>query len=235
MKNGLIPIAFTLLLLLPLVAVPAAAREDAGQEGDQPTTPVLRHESPEVEKSSTLGFYVGIGGGLALGTYGRGATGLPLRLTGDLETTGGALDLRAGYRFHPRLAAELLWQYATGWDYLFISRFFGHETMSAWSLTANLKAYPLRTKCQPFVVAGLGVAQRESEGKRRFCEVDGINCFVFSDEKEVDLVARFGAGLDIPLNEAWTVNTEVVYLLGTTDLSELEFVTTTVGLSWRFR
>ena len=145
------------------------------------------------------------------------------------------LDLRAGYRFHPRLAAELLWQYATGWDYLFVSPAFERETLSVWSLTANLKAYPLRTKWQPFVVAGLGVARRESEGKWMFCEVDGISCHVYSDEKVADFVARFGAGLDVPINDAWTMNTEVVYLLGTTDLSELEFVTTTVGLAWRFR
>ncbi|MBI5505304.1 MAG: outer membrane beta-barrel protein [Deltaproteobacteria bacterium] len=223
-------VSFTLVLLG--AGAPVAANPDASTSAA--TASATEQRTLPADTNALLGPYVGFGGGLGFGTSGNRARGLQGYLVGDLDSTSGVIDLRAGYRFHPRLAAELLWQYATGWDFPFYGH--GDSTMSVWNLTANLKAYPLsRAKWQPFVVAGVGVGQRRSEGKGEFCEADGINCSQTADEKDEAFVSRMGAGLDVSISANWTLSTEAVYVIGTMDLSYLEFVTTTIDLSYRFR
>jgi opacity protein-like surface antigen len=90
------------------------------------------------------GSYVGLGGTYAIEDF---------DVEGADNTLG--LNLRVGYRFQPRLAGELEFEYYDDFGD------FGVK-VDGWALTANAKVYGATGQVQPFLLAGLGVVHGEA-------------------------------------------------------------------------
>jgi hypothetical protein len=222
-------VIFALALLLALGSNVAVAAEPAFE---REVTLSLRKPSGAAFESSALGAYVAAGAGAALGDLGGDALGANPRLVFDprVDTESASINLRAGYRFHRYLAAELLWDLQTGWNATVTGT---HASLSAWNLTANLKTYLTDTQWQPFVVVGAGLGRRETDSRLRIVDFRSGDVSQFHNEDEA-FVARLGLGLDVHLTQAWSFGGEAVYVLGTGALDSLDYATTTLVLAYMF-
>jgi len=172
---------------------------------------------PSSSTQSRLGVYVGIGGLYAMENFDRDAAlDDPMQpLDIDAKDTGGP-ELRLGYRFHPRFAGELLFQYyadfnlSTGDDSI-------DDDFSGWTLTGNVKAYGLLGRIQPYAVLGLGA-------------------LVFEHKQGSDsgFVARLGGGLDLYLTDSVVFDVEIAYALPTGSIDDLPFATFAAGIQYRY-
>lgn len=217
---------------LALILVLSSSVALAGKPVSESEATLSLRESTAAFDFSALGPYVAAGAGLALGDLGLDAMGgNPRQLfLPDVDTESASINLRGGYRFHRRLAAEMLWDFQTGWNARASDK---RATLTAWNLTANIKGYLTETQWQPFVVAGIGLGQRETDSGVRYRNYLDGTVSRFHNEDEA-FVARVGLGLDVHLTEAWTFGGEAVYVLGTGDLNSLDYATTTVVLAYMF-
>lgn len=205
-------------------SVPEVAEEAAGQPATQATVDVA---SP----GPATGPYVAVSGGLALGNLARTSVGGGRRApTYDIDTVSGSIGLRAGWRLHPRLAAELLWDYQTGWDFEVGA---DDATATAWNLTVNAKAWLTESTWRPFLTGGFGLGRRETDSRYVFFDPNSGMTSSIHDTDQA-FVARVGGGMDVLLGEAWSVGLEVVYVLGTGDLDSLDYATTSFVLAYQF-
>jgi opacity protein-like surface antigen len=220
-------------VLLCLTATSAAFADTATEAS---TTATASEVEPVPHGSRRA--YIALGAGAALGDHGDRAAGHAPRFfsVDDMDTASGSISLRAGYRFCPHLAAELLWDYQTGWDFQtpdIHSMGLRDASITAWNLMANAKGYLTDGRWQPFVVVGLGVGRRETDGKSQYFDPErGLTVPVH--QVNTDFVARFGGGLDVELSEYWTFGGEVVWVLGNGSLDDLDYAITSVVLTYRF-
>jgi hypothetical protein len=217
-----------------VLCLTAASAASAGND----TEPSVAATPGEVEPVTreTHRAYVAVGGGAALGDLGVRATGHSPRLFQplDMDTASGSFSLRAGYRFWPRLATELLWDYQTGWTFL-ASDFsdLSDGSIAAWNLVANAKGYMTEGPWQPFVLVGLGVGRRETDGKAVYFNPESGETIPIH-KVDTAFVARIGGGLDVELSKAWTFGGEVVWVLGSGKLDDLDYAITSLVLTYRF-
>ncbi len=146
------------------------------------------------------------------------------------ETVG--IDLRAGYRIHRHIAAEVQFQWFSGNDI----KFEGVKALEleTWTITGNLKGYLLTERMdallegrvQPFLLAGVGLMHFDVKDKA------GLG-FGFSDDGE-DLAARFGGGVDFYVTPSIGIYVDVAYLLTTGDVEGLDHVGFSLGALVRF-
>jgi opacity protein-like surface antigen len=196
------------LILGLIVALPAAA-QDQQPEWDDSYYPFARE-----------GFYMGFGAQFALENFDKDP---PVEVPGvDSDITaddGGGISLRAGYRVHPRIAAEVLFQYYWGFEVRDRAGALPgvNDKFDGWTLTANAKIYPLLGRIQPYAVAGMG----------------GI---VFKEKKGDDsgFVARMGGGFDVYITDRFVLDLEIAYLFPGGSISELQFATFAAGLQYRY-
>jgi opacity protein-like surface antigen len=216
-------------LSLMLIGIALAAQAES-PDAARPSDPARASADTSVLPAKTIlkGLYVGVGGGAAFENFDHDVGILP-RVT--VETTSGMFNLRAGYRASEILSAELLWEYYTGWDPK------GPEPplrgTQGWSLTGNVKAYATRSGLRPFAVIGLGVGRLEPDG--RYTQCDPINfppCHTWHGQ--TGFVARFGAGIDLPLTASWKVGVETTYVLTEADLANLDYITSGLELVYDF-
>lgn len=140
----------------------------------------------------------------------------PSDITAD---DGGGLYLRAGYRIHPRLAAELMFQYYWGFEVKDRNGVFDvvDDKFDGWSLTGNAKLYPLLGRIQPYGVVGLGA-------------------LVFKEKRGDDagFAARLGGGLDFYVTDRFVIDAEAVYLFPAGSISEFQLATFQAGVQYRY-
>jgi opacity protein-like surface antigen len=218
-------------LVLCLTAASSAFADTATEASAGPTA-----SEPESVAHESRRAYIAVGGGAALGDHGDRAAGHAPRYFSvyDMDTASGSISLRAGYRFCPRLAAEVLWDYQTGWDFQTPDYDdLSNASITAWNLMANAKGYLTEGPWQPFVLVGLGVGRRETDGKGVFFNPESAET---NSVHKVDtaFVARVGGGLDVELTEAWTFGGEVVWVLGSGKLDDLDYAITSLVLTYRF-
>jgi len=133
---------------------------------------------------------------------------------------------RVGYRFHPHLAGEVEFRWASNADIQFETDevtvdIFQFETMT---ITGNAKGYLLTGRIQPFFLAGAGIMTTRAKG---------LMASVL-DEKATDFAARFGAGIDFYFTPNIVGIAEGGYVLATGKLDGLDHVLWSIGLQYRF-
>ena len=210
-RRQMIPVLFTLvvMLLLCLTASPVSAEHEADEEVATP-----RHQF----------FYVG--GGLAAGEYVEIEDDLkpifaPFKVKAK-EPVG--VDLRAGYRMHRNIAAELQYQ----WFSPAIIKIAGIDALEVetWTLTGNLKVYIItagmeaatRGMLHPFVVVGAGLMHFDTKDKL------GLG----ASSSGQDVAARFGGGIDVFFHTHFGIYFDVTYVLATGDVEGLDQVGVTL-------
>lgn len=224
MKNSIAPLA----LLLCLTVISISRADDTSASGES----APRCTCSEPSEYARLGAYVAAGGGAAIRDFRAGGAGLDGRLgtvTG-MDTASGSINMRAGYRLHPHVSGELMWEYQTGWDF----RVNGdHADLAAWNLLANVKVNLTQSRWQPFVIAGIGLARRSTDSKVLLLDPkDGITRRVSSEEEA--FVGRLGGGLDAYVTDAVSIGAEVAYVFGTGDLNALDYAVTSIVLAYHF-
>jgi opacity protein-like surface antigen len=191
-------------------------------------TVVLRvgvsHAQDESADYARLGPYVGLGLTYTIPTFSLGSVE---DLTGiDLDTSSTlGFDARGGYRFHPNFAAELDVQYYSN----FTIQALGVDLIDVdgWSLSGNLKGYPLLGRFQPYGLFGLGVYQLHASLATPF--------FDDASKTATDFALRFGGGMDFYINRNWVLTFEVSYVYPPTSaLNDFSVVPLVFGAQYRF-
>jgi opacity protein-like surface antigen len=193
------------------------------------TSSALETASPDYGR---LGPYIAVGGGAAISEIRPGWTGKRAGGSPDFYETAetGSIHLRAGWRFHPYVGAELLWEYQTPWKVDFGD---DDADLHVWNLLANLKVNLTTSRWQPFLVTGIGLGRRSLETRAEFFDPNGNTRRTLADDDE-GFVARVGGGLEVYLNDLVTIGAEVAWVMGTGSLSPIDYAVTTVVLAYHF-
>ena len=197
--------------LVLLLASPAAAQEEE-PEWDDSYYPFARE-----------GIYFGLSAHYALENFDTDpSVSVPgVGTSGSAEDAGG-FGFRLGYRAHPRVAAEILFQYFWGFE-IQNSVTAGGTSSSAtdefdgFGLTANAKFYAFLGRLQPYGVVGVG----------------GLS---FDNKKDdgSGFIARIGGGLDLYISDSFLIDAEIAYVFPGGSMSELQFATFAVGVQYRY-
>lgn len=198
-----------------LVAGEAWAQVEPGSDPDPGSGSPPPEWSDSYFPFARQGAYASVGGFFALENFDRDAAiqNGPLDISGD---DGGGIDLRAGYRFYQYLAAEVIYQYYSGFA---IKERISNtdDSFDGWSLSLNGKGFALLGAIQPYGVVGLG----------------GL---VFTEKRRDDsgFFARLGGGVDLYLTDHLVIEAEAAYVMPTGDLNDFQFATFGGNIQYRF-
>lgn len=128
------------------------------------------------------------------------------------------INLRAGYRFHPRFAAEVALQTYDEFDVEINGIPVGG--VSGWAVTGNIKGYLSTSHFQPYGFFGLGYGDTDNS--------TGVS----GDGSEAVVAGGFGA--DYYFKKNFAMYFEAAYYHPTGDTDEFDFVPLTVGAKYRF-
>lgn len=211
MRSELLTTVCALSLLLGANSALAGAYGEPPVNEEAPAPPPAPPAVVEEEMNcAALGPYVGLGALYAVELFDDG----PL---GAATDNSWGFELRGGYRFHPNFAAELLYQYYADFD-----TDPGH--LDGWSVSANLKGYLMTGRVQPYGLLGLGfIAGNGSGGNYNQAAKPGD-----------DFMMRFGGGLDVCITEHISMGPEFAYILPTSDAQDLDMLTVSLGMNYRF-
>lgn len=126
---------------------------------------------------------------------------------------------RMGYRFHPHVAAEVQGDWIRDADMESVAKYEGA------TFTANVKAYALTERIQPFVYAGVGGG---------FLSIDNKSAGTDVNRNVGGFVARFGTGFDFYFNEDVGFTGDVNYLLPTGEMQDYSYLGVNLGFFIRF-
>ena len=197
--------------------------------------------SAEDDAFAQPGVYVGLAGSVAI----------PIQLDEPFEAAvvdhveadaGLGLHTRVGYRFHPRVAAEVHFEWLAGFDVSLDSVYRPSPssgthvaTAALWTLTGDAKFYLLRGEVQPFLLAGAGVLSANvtdevdrSEPTNPLVDLPDLS------DRSSGFAARFGAGFDYYLSEHFSLNFDASYVLPTGAVEDFDYVSVGWGLQYRF-
>jgi len=159
------------------------------------------------------GPYLGIAGSIVI----------PTDLESGIDLASGGLQARAGYRFHPNLAAELRYE----WIQDFTPSFFSaREDISPWTLMADGRVHLLTGRFQPLLIAGMGIMHAKREGQT----ILGRR----TSSESTSFAARFGAGIDIYATDRIAFGFDISYVLPTGSLEDLDYLSFGLGVQYRF-
>ena len=157
------------------------------------------------------GFYAGLGAVYAAENFSYdlenlGLTGI-VDVDPEYDDSAGA-ELMLGYRMHPNLAVEFVYQFLEGFD---STRGNPETEIDSHAFTLNAKLFVLTGRWQPYAVLGLGghlvnTEVRDNAVKKPF-------------ETDLAFAMRFGGGVDFYLNEHWVVGIEGTYFTPTSGLA----------------
>ncbi len=194
------------------------------------------------EDYSRTGPYLGI----------EGSVGVPRQLQDSVEVLSigpklfGALEgldvdpsigihARAGWRLHPRLAAEAHFEYLDEFNIsagdgqrAFPSRSADLGSVSSWTLTGDLNAYLLTGRIQPFLSAGAGVMNVDTKDRRETQANQQVVLGFPGDGTAFAL--RMGGGIDWYLNEYVAFSLNASYVLPTGSLDDYDYFSVGFGL-----
>ena len=142
-----------------------------------------------------------------------------------VDQTWGA-EMRAGYRFHPHLAAELQGQYNGQFEVK--GNTIGRPLLgevTAVTGTANLKVYALRGPVQPYALGGLGILWADTEDK-----ADGADL----PTGDIEFAGRGGIGVDAYISPMLAFTVEGTYIAPTGSLAGYGHAAITAGMQWHF-
>lgn len=135
--------------------------------------------------------------------------------TGPFDfSDGGGFNIRGGWRFLPRLAAEMQFEYVAGFSDQGID-------IDIWNLMWNAKAFLLTDRWQPYALFGLGVAEANADGPGGSID-------------DHDFAIRVGGGLDFYVNEHVALTVESAWIKPTDDIKDVNYVTIGGGIQYRF-
>jgi opacity protein-like surface antigen len=177
-------------------------------------------ESPDFARP---GFYVGLGATLAVQNFDLDEAEDTAKANIDVEDTAPGLDVRAGYRFHPNIAAELHYQTWAEFGFEVEGDGTQESQINTWSLMANLKAFPLTGRIQPYGLLGLGALRVGLD--------DDFDLGIPSND--TNFCGRLGFGLDFYLAEHSLIYFESSYLLTTGGGDTFDLIPLTVGIQYR--
>jgi hypothetical protein len=175
------------LLILPCVAF--------GQDSDMDDD-----DADAGDEYARVGGYWGIGGAHVFSNYGYELTGGLLAGRKAVVEDAPALNARLGYRAHPNLAFDLVFDWITAHQVEGPLNGFRIGDIENYMLTGNVKVLPLTGRIQPFAIAGIGalLTRREIGNVRH----------IF-----IPVATRLGAGVDIYINPSFAVSLEGAYSL----------------------
>jgi len=132
-------------------------------------------------------------------------------------------NVRAGYRWHPHLAAELEYEWLNGFDLDGTSLAdVDYHTIS--SITVNGKAYVSTGRFEPFLLFGLGyykVGEKHEQGVRTALDDVG------------DFGMKAGAGIQFYIIDHLALDMDLAYNFGESNLAELRFLSFSWGFMYR--
>ena len=168
------------------------------------------------------GFYVGLGGTYAIDAAAQDALGDAVPgYDVDIDDMLG-LNTRVGYRFHPNFSAEAHFEWLDKTD--ISAEGIKAATLWYWTLSADVKAFLLRGRFQPFALVGTGLMYAKAKEAMGY----GLSA------SDVDFAARFGGGIDIYATKSIVVSVDASYVLPTGSLEDLDYVSIGWGLQYRF-
>lgn len=142
------------------------------------------------------------------------------------------LNARAGYRFHPRFAAELRYEWLSGYDATITiptnpppdpppDLKVTVDDLGGWALTGDAKVYLPGEQAQAFVLVGIGAVNLQSDDL-------GIDGTVFA--------TRFGLGLDVYATPNIAFTVDASYVLPVSDIGDVraDYFSLGWGLMYRF-
>jgi opacity protein-like surface antigen len=137
----------------------------------------------------------------------------PLDISAD---DAGGFAIRAGYRIHAVFAAELLFQYWSGFEVKERTSGFD-DSFDGWSLMANSKLYPLGGRIQPYAVMGIGAL-----------------VFTGKEGDDAGFAARMGGGIDFYVSDRFVIDLEMAYMFPTGSIADFQFATFGAGVQYRY-
>jgi opacity protein-like surface antigen len=213
MRNKLLPSICSLGFVL--VAGTAVAGT-YGEDVDAVESPAAPPPVAEVVEETTVdyarnGAYIGLGGNYAIEMFDDNSP------TGARTDNSGGIHAKAGYRFSPRAAAELRYEWFNEFD-------LDPGHIDAWLISINAKGYILTGRWQPYGLVGLG-----------FLHADGsAGNFAGAAHPSNGFAMRFGGGMDAYITEHIVVGPEFAYVLPTGSANDLDMLTVSLGLTYRF-
>ncbi len=167
------------------------------------------------------------GGYLSLGVGGANSM-----FTGDLSDANDFLSqaliigLRGGRRINRVLAFDVSLDYSViGFE----TDFTNGDTSEIKSVTGfgNLKLYPIGGRIQPYAMGGVGFVWGVAD-------VYNSGGFLIYTEEDIVFAGRAGGGLDIYLTPTIALSAEVAYVIPTSTFSDLNYLSYTGHLLFRF-
>lgn len=159
--------------------------------------------------ASRPGFYFGVGAVYAVENFSFDSDNLGMTailgpgVDPDYDDSQGA-HLQIGYRTHPTLGFEFLYEFLEGFDSTAGSP---KTEIDSHLFTFNAKVYPFEGRWQPYLLTGIGARL--------------INSEVFDSsvkkpfETDAGFTARFGAGLTYSVTRHFALELEGSYQVGT--------------------
>jgi opacity protein-like surface antigen len=186
-----------------------------GEDVDAVETPAAPPAAVEVVEETTdyarTGPYIGLGGTYAIEMFDDNSP------TGARTGNSAGLHAKAGWRVSPRFAAELRYDWFHEFD-------LDPGHIDGYLLSINGKAYVLTGRVQPFALVGLGFIHGEGSAGNFAGAAHPSNGFAM----------RFGGGLEGYITENLVMGPEFAYVLPTGSANDLDMLTISLGLSWRF-
>lgn len=130
------------------------------------------------------------------------------------------MDARAGYRFHPHLAAEADFQWAHDFDIGAGGVNVGN--VESYTFTLNGKVYAFDGPFTPYAVVGAGFQHAKTEGSAG------------ADDK-TEFAFRVGGGFEVRVWEGLGGYAELAYLQPATSLGDFAQVPISFGVKYEFR
>jgi hypothetical protein len=206
--------SFFLLVVLILLAGTVGATQASAQSGESDYT--------------RNGLYVSFGGSAAFPTVLQNELNDQLVGSTDIDT-GLGVEARMGYRFHPRLAAEVQYDYIREIDVRANFRGINSRVQANIPMhivTANAKAFVLGTgQGQAYLLGGIGIMSAETKDVAVFDP----------DIDDTTFTGRVGVGVDVYPSENFSFYGEVGYVIPTDALQDLQHVSVSVGVTVHFR
>jgi hypothetical protein len=134
--------------------------------------------------------------------------------------------VRAGYRFHPHLAAELQGQYNGLYDVK--GNTVGRPLLGSVEVitsTANLKVFALRGPVQPYALGGVGIMWADTEDRAAGAKLP---------LGDVEFAGRGGLGVDVYLSPMLALTAEGSYVAATGGLAGYGVAAIVFGAQWHF-
>lgn len=172
---------------------------------------------------------------------------------------GKGLNVKVGYRFHPRFAAEVQYEWLDGFE-ISIDPLNGNRPVLEpyqnrdvdFVVTANLKFYVFKGRFQPFLVGGVGAmrgAFRQIDDRPPIPKVTRLpsaftanltnqeTCALDAtcNKQYTEMTARFGGGFDYYVTEHIVANATFDYVYPTGQLhKQFDYISLSFGAGYRF-